>query len=210
MDEEGNFYNSSDSLEQQIEQMEIKYYRAKEEKAKMIEEQNLTSDVTGKEKKVYGHNRDRLELSNKVGHTHLNKVDSVTVEVGLKKLNAQSVWVEESDIESGVKENMQYGSLNGVKVHFNPAFEGPEGVEVSPKDRKNGDRDSIGSSGRNPSNTLWGQGSRFKSFGNSQITLVESTEAMVELISSQVSSVTVNDAQKVAASTLDRVTVSRQ
>ncbi|KAA3461751.1 calmodulin-binding transcription activator 3-like isoform X1 [Gossypium australe] len=93
------------------------------------------------------------------------------------------------DIESWVKENMQYGNLDGVKVHFNPTFEGPEGVEVSmtdgvldpekhsavifkenlhsnqqgisvkrtietlgvgissPKDRKNGDRDSIGRSG---------------------------------------------------------------
>ncbi|MBA0750679.1 hypothetical protein Gogos_002077, partial [Gossypium gossypioides] len=46
MDEEDNFYNSSDDLEQQIEQMEIKCYRAKKEKAKMIEELNLTSDVS--------------------------------------------------------------------------------------------------------------------------------------------------------------------
>ncbi|MFQ6648030.1 hypothetical protein Gotur_021399 [Gossypium turneri] len=40
------FYNSSDGLELQIEQMEIKCYRAKEEKAKMIEELNLTSDIS--------------------------------------------------------------------------------------------------------------------------------------------------------------------
>ncbi|MBA0772169.1 hypothetical protein Gotri_007588 [Gossypium trilobum] len=83
---------------------------------------------------------------------------------------------------------MQYGNLDGVKVHFNPAFEGPERVEVpvidGPKDRKNEDRDSIGRSGRKPSNTLRGQGSRFKSFGNSQIPLVESTGAMVKLLSS--------------------------
>ncbi|MBA0781649.1 hypothetical protein Gotri_002553 [Gossypium trilobum] len=46
MDEEDNFYNSSDGLEQQIEHMEIKCYRAKEEKAKMIEELNLTSDIS--------------------------------------------------------------------------------------------------------------------------------------------------------------------
>ncbi|MBA0826207.1 hypothetical protein Goarm_011083, partial [Gossypium armourianum] len=45
MDEEDNFYNSSDGLEQQIEQTEIKCYRVKEEKAKMIEELNVTSDV---------------------------------------------------------------------------------------------------------------------------------------------------------------------
>ncbi|MBA0726472.1 hypothetical protein Golax_002298 [Gossypium laxum] len=37
MDEEDNFYNSSDGLEQQIKQMEIKCYRAKEEKTNMIE-----------------------------------------------------------------------------------------------------------------------------------------------------------------------------
>ncbi|MBA0804902.1 hypothetical protein Gohar_004457 [Gossypium harknessii] len=106
---------------------------------------------------------------------------------------------------------MQYGNLDGVKVHFNPAFEGPERVEVpmidgvldlekgilikrtietlgvgisSPKDRKNKVRDSISRSGRKTSNTLPGQGSCFKSFGNSQIPLVESTEAMVELLSS--------------------------
>ncbi|PPD71903.1 hypothetical protein GOBAR_DD31194 [Gossypium barbadense] len=106
---------------------------------------------------------------------------------------------------------MQYGNLDGVKVHFNPAFEGLERVEVpmidgvldlgksilikrtietlgvgisGPKDRKNEDRDSIDRSGRKPSNTLRGQGSRFKSFGNSQIPLVESTRAMVELLSS--------------------------
>nr|KJB76490.1 hypothetical protein B456_012G091900 [Gossypium raimondii] len=35
-----------DGLEQQIKQMEIKCYRAKEEKVKMIEELNLTSDVS--------------------------------------------------------------------------------------------------------------------------------------------------------------------
>ncbi|MBA0620358.1 hypothetical protein Godav_006085 [Gossypium davidsonii] len=79
------------------------------------------------------------------------------------------------DIESGVKENMQYGNLNGVKVHFNPAFEGTDRVEVlmidgvlnlkkgilikrtietlgvgisSLKDRKNEDRDNIGRSGQ--------------------------------------------------------------
>ncbi|MBA0795925.1 hypothetical protein Gohar_006747 [Gossypium harknessii] len=46
MDEEDNFYNSSDGLEQQIEQTEIKCYRVKEEKAKMIEELNVTSDVS--------------------------------------------------------------------------------------------------------------------------------------------------------------------
>ncbi|KAK5775467.1 hypothetical protein PVK06_043362 [Gossypium arboreum] len=40
----------------------------------------------------------------------------------------------ECDIESGVKENMQYGNFDGVKVHFNSAFEGPEGVEVSMTD----------------------------------------------------------------------------
>ncbi|MBA0781651.1 hypothetical protein Gotri_002554, partial [Gossypium trilobum] len=34
MDEEDNFYNSSDGFEQQIEQMEIKCYRSKEEKSK--------------------------------------------------------------------------------------------------------------------------------------------------------------------------------
>ncbi|MBA0571156.1 hypothetical protein Golob_004745 [Gossypium lobatum] len=34
---EDNFDNLRDSLEQQIEQMEIKCYRAEEEKAKMIE-----------------------------------------------------------------------------------------------------------------------------------------------------------------------------
>ncbi|MBA0819440.1 hypothetical protein Gohar_025669, partial [Gossypium harknessii] len=43
MDEEDNFYNSSDGFEQQ---MEIKCYRSKEEKAKMIEELNLTSDIS--------------------------------------------------------------------------------------------------------------------------------------------------------------------
>ncbi|MBA0727839.1 hypothetical protein Golax_000791 [Gossypium laxum] len=42
MDEDDNFYNSSDGLEQQIEYMEIKCYRAKEDKVKMIEELNLT------------------------------------------------------------------------------------------------------------------------------------------------------------------------
>ncbi|MBA0572115.1 hypothetical protein Golob_002476 [Gossypium lobatum] len=46
MDEEDNFYNSSDGLEQQNEPIEIKCYRAKEEKAKMIEELNLTSNVS--------------------------------------------------------------------------------------------------------------------------------------------------------------------
>ncbi|MBA0641099.1 hypothetical protein Goklo_025688, partial [Gossypium klotzschianum] len=39
-----NFNSSCDGLEQNIKQMEIKCYRAKEEKAKMIEELNLTSD----------------------------------------------------------------------------------------------------------------------------------------------------------------------
>ncbi|MFQ6663637.1 hypothetical protein Gotur_031078, partial [Gossypium turneri] len=43
---EDNFDNSRDGLEQQIEQMEIKCYRAKEEKAKMINELNLASDVS--------------------------------------------------------------------------------------------------------------------------------------------------------------------
>ncbi|MBA0814613.1 hypothetical protein Gohar_020430, partial [Gossypium harknessii] len=46
MDKKDKFYNSSDGLELQIEQMEIKCYRAKEEKAKMIEELNLTSDIS--------------------------------------------------------------------------------------------------------------------------------------------------------------------
>ncbi|MBA0788075.1 hypothetical protein Gotri_026500, partial [Gossypium trilobum] len=43
---EDNFDNLRDGLEQQIEQMEIKCYRAKEEKAKMIKELNITSDVS--------------------------------------------------------------------------------------------------------------------------------------------------------------------
>ncbi|MBA0571157.1 hypothetical protein Golob_004746, partial [Gossypium lobatum] len=43
---EDNFDNSRDGLKQQIEQMDINCYRAKEEKAKMIEKLNLTSDVS--------------------------------------------------------------------------------------------------------------------------------------------------------------------
>ncbi|MBA0645597.1 hypothetical protein Goklo_013678 [Gossypium klotzschianum] len=43
---EGNLDSSRDGLEQKIEQMEIKCYRAKEGKAKMIKELNLTSDVS--------------------------------------------------------------------------------------------------------------------------------------------------------------------
>ncbi|MBA0862878.1 hypothetical protein Goshw_013887, partial [Gossypium schwendimanii] len=46
MEVENNLDSSHDSLEQTIEQMEIKCYRAKEEKAKMIEELNLTSNVS--------------------------------------------------------------------------------------------------------------------------------------------------------------------
>ncbi|MBA0706607.1 hypothetical protein Golax_018707 [Gossypium laxum] len=46
MEVEDNLDSSSDGLEQKIEQMEIKCYRAKEEKVKMIEELNLTSDVS--------------------------------------------------------------------------------------------------------------------------------------------------------------------
>ncbi|MBA0772820.1 hypothetical protein Gotri_008137 [Gossypium trilobum] len=45
MEVEDNLGSSRDGLEHKIEQMEIKYYRAKEEKAKMVEELNLTSDV---------------------------------------------------------------------------------------------------------------------------------------------------------------------
>ncbi|MBA0762906.1 hypothetical protein Gotri_012451, partial [Gossypium trilobum] len=46
MELEDNLDSSRDGLEQKIEQMEIKCYRAKEEKAKIIEELNLTSDVS--------------------------------------------------------------------------------------------------------------------------------------------------------------------
>ncbi|MBA0641587.1 hypothetical protein Goklo_026124 [Gossypium klotzschianum] len=46
MELEDNLDSSRDGLEQKIEQMEIKYYRAKEEKAKKIEELNLSSDVS--------------------------------------------------------------------------------------------------------------------------------------------------------------------
>ncbi|MBA0762902.1 hypothetical protein Gotri_012450 [Gossypium trilobum] len=43
---EGNLDSSCDGLEQKNEQMEIKCYRAKQEKTKMIEELNLTSGVS--------------------------------------------------------------------------------------------------------------------------------------------------------------------
>ncbi|MBA0607827.1 hypothetical protein Godav_020090 [Gossypium davidsonii] len=43
---EDNVNSSRDDLEQKIEQMDIKCYRVKEEKIKMIEELNLTSDVS--------------------------------------------------------------------------------------------------------------------------------------------------------------------
>ncbi|MBA0850023.1 hypothetical protein Goshw_024297 [Gossypium schwendimanii] len=46
MEIEENLDNLRDDLKQKIEQMEIKCYRAKEEKAKMIEELNLISDVS--------------------------------------------------------------------------------------------------------------------------------------------------------------------
>ncbi|MBA0754283.1 hypothetical protein Gogos_020654 [Gossypium gossypioides] len=46
MDVERNSNNSHDSLEQKLEQLETKRYRAKEEKAKKIEELNLTSDIS--------------------------------------------------------------------------------------------------------------------------------------------------------------------
>ncbi|MBA0791736.1 hypothetical protein Gohar_016301, partial [Gossypium harknessii] len=41
-----NLDNLCDGLEQNIKQIDIKCYRAKEERAKMIEELNLTSDVS--------------------------------------------------------------------------------------------------------------------------------------------------------------------
>ncbi|MBA0791964.1 hypothetical protein Gohar_016502 [Gossypium harknessii] len=46
MEIEDNLDSSRDGLEQNIEQLEIKCYRAKEEKVKMIEELNLTSDIS--------------------------------------------------------------------------------------------------------------------------------------------------------------------
>ncbi|MBA0788280.1 hypothetical protein Gotri_000112 [Gossypium trilobum] len=46
MEVENNIDSSRDGLEQTIEHMEIKCYRAKEEKEKMIEELNLTSNVS--------------------------------------------------------------------------------------------------------------------------------------------------------------------
>ncbi|MBA0758531.1 hypothetical protein Gotri_021514 [Gossypium trilobum] len=46
MEVEDNIDSSHDGLEQKIEQMEIKCYRAKKEKTKMIEELNLTFDVS--------------------------------------------------------------------------------------------------------------------------------------------------------------------
>ncbi|MBA0791410.1 hypothetical protein Gohar_015989 [Gossypium harknessii] len=46
MEVEDNIDSSRDGLEQKIEQMEIKCYRARKEKTKMIEELNLTSNVS--------------------------------------------------------------------------------------------------------------------------------------------------------------------
>ncbi|MBA0799655.1 hypothetical protein Gohar_010159 [Gossypium harknessii] len=46
MDVERNSNSSQDSLEQKLEQLETKRYRAKEEKVKKIEELNLTSDIS--------------------------------------------------------------------------------------------------------------------------------------------------------------------
>ncbi|MBA0793288.1 hypothetical protein Gohar_017705 [Gossypium harknessii] len=46
MEVKNNLDSSRDGFEQKIEQMEIKCYRAKEKKVKMIEELNLISDVS--------------------------------------------------------------------------------------------------------------------------------------------------------------------
>lgn len=82
-----------------------------------------------------------------------------------------------------------------------------EGIYVF-KERKHGGRDLSDRSSHKASNALRGQGSWFKTFGNSQILLAESMEAMTEFISSQDASKAKNDASKVAVLTVDGDTTS--
>ncbi|KAK5785547.1 hypothetical protein PVK06_040143 [Gossypium arboreum] len=83
--------------------------------------------TVGNEKNITGHNRNKLEPSNKVGQTQVNNTDSVIMEASIGELKA-------SDMESGAKASMNSGNFEGVKVHYNPTFKGLEGVEVSMTD----------------------------------------------------------------------------
>ncbi|MBA0707418.1 hypothetical protein Golax_019465 [Gossypium laxum] len=52
--------------------------------------------TAGKEKIITGHNRDKLEPSNKMGQTQINNTDFVIMEASIGELKARSVWAKES------------------------------------------------------------------------------------------------------------------
>ncbi|KAH1082882.1 hypothetical protein J1N35_022643 [Gossypium stocksii] len=52
--------------------------------------------IVGNEKNITGHNRNKLEPSNKLGQTQVNNTDSVIMEASIGDLKARSVWAKES------------------------------------------------------------------------------------------------------------------